>query len=50
MCANITYGVKNIIVWHKSLYTYIEGDMMYIYSEIGPPDMLVKGSGGAIRV
>ena len=29
-CANITATVENIIVWHKVLPTYTEGDVVYI--------------------
>ena len=29
ICANITDGMENLIVWYKSLLTYIEGDAVY---------------------
>ena len=29
-CANITAAVEKLIVWHKELPTYIEGDELYI--------------------
>ena len=41
-CANITATVQNLIVWHKALPAYREGDVVYIEFNTGHPDMLGK--------
>ena len=41
-CANITAAVERLIVWHKSLPTYREGDAVYIEFKTGHPDMVGK--------
>ena len=41
-CANIKAAVENIIVCHKSLPTYREGDEVYIEFNTGHPDMVGK--------
>ena len=30
ICANIKVAVENLILWHKALPTYREGDVVYI--------------------
>ena len=37
-------------MWHKSLETYIEGDMMYIDFNTCPPDVVDQGKVSAIGV
>ena len=41
-CANIKSAVENLIVWHKSLPTYREGDEVYIESKTENPDTVGK--------
>ena len=50
ICANITYGLKKLIIWNKALLTYREGDAVYIEFNTGTPDMIGKREGGDIRV
>ena len=50
ICVNIKYGVENIIVWHRAIFTYREGDTRYIQFNTGPPDVVIKGGGGDIGV
>ena len=50
ICANITAAVEKLIVLHKSMTTYREGDVVYIKFKTGHPVMLVKGEGGDIGV
>ena len=40
ICNNITDAVEKLIVWHKYLTTYREGDAVYIEVSTGHPDML----------
>ena len=41
---------EKLIVWHKSLPTYIEGGTVYIELKNGYPDMVDIGEGSAIGV
>ena len=41
-CANITSAEEKLIVWHKELPTYKEGDTVYIEFKNGHPDMVSK--------
>ena len=50
ICANITSRVENIVVCHKVLPTYRQGDVLYICFKAGSTDMVCKGEGGAIGV
>ena len=50
ICVNITAGLENLIVWHKSLTTYREGDVVCIESNNVHPYMVNKGGGGDIGV
>ena len=50
VCANITAGVEKLIVWHKALPTYIEGDTVYIEFNNFYPDIAVNGGGSYIVV
>ena len=50
ICANIAAGVEKLIVCHKALTTYREGDAVYIEFKTGSPDMLSNWEGGAIGV
>ena len=38
--ANITDVVEKLVVWHKAMTTYREGDGVYIYFKTGHPDMV----------
>ena len=49
-CANITDAVEKLIVWHKAMPTYGEGDKMYIKLMTGHPDMVGKWEVGDIGV
>ena len=49
-CVNITDAVEKMIVWHKVLPTYREGDEMYIEFKTGHPDMVGKWEVGDIGV
>ena len=42
ICANIKSAVEKLIVWHKALPTYREGDEVYISFKTGHPDMVGK--------
>ena len=42
ICANIKSAVEKLIVWHKSLSTYREGDEVYMELNTGHPDMVGK--------
>ena len=48
--ANITALVEKLIVWHKALPTYREGDMVWIEIKTGIPDIVGKGERGDIIV
>ena len=50
ICANIEFGVDNIILWHKALPVYIEGGAVCIEFKTGTPGIVYKGEGGDIRV
>ena len=47
-CENITSAVEKLIVWHKVLTTYREGDVVYIEFKTGHPDMVDKWEVGDI--
>ena len=47
---NITYVLKNLMLWHKALPTYREGDAVYIELRTSTPDMVGKREGRAIKV
>ena len=49
-CANITDAAEKLIVWHKELPTYREGDVVYIEFKTGHPDMVGKWEVGDIGV
>ena len=42
ICANITAAVEKLIVCHKALPMYREGDTVYIEFNTGHPDILGK--------
>ena len=46
--ANITVVVDYLIMWHKEMNIYIEGDTVYIKLNTGKPGMVDKVEGGAI--
>ena len=48
--ANITDAVEKLIVWHKALPTYREGDTVYVEFKTGNPDMLGKWLVGTVGV
>ena len=41
-CDNITAVLEKLIVWHKELTSYREGDVAYIVFNTGQPDILGK--------
>ena len=47
---NNTSAVEKLIVWHKALPTYREGDQVYIEFKTGHPDMVGKQEIGDIGV
>ena len=42
-CSNIPAAVEMLVVWHKAMPTYIEGDSVYIEFNAGLPDVVSKG-------
>ena len=50
ICANITDAVEKLILCHKALSHYREGDAVYIKFKTGNPNMVYKWEVGDIGV